>query len=290
MNELRHGCGHLITEGEELAFSPGDGWVCPGCGGHGGQFAARFDAGTVGQSMSATATASNMVGRSIQVLDTNDDQVNALVNEVQQFAAQLTRGPADESLLEFGTGVPVGTRIADEFVKSVSIGLTGSYYRGRWLAENEVAEHQFTRPPGVQRAGRYNLSGDSVLYLASDASVVHSELARREEAGKALFVQEFALQLDDVRVVSVQGPGLTAELDALLFFSETIPTEASDDPASYRPSQFLRLLADREDVEAIVFPSVRAGFPGVSASLNVVLLGSAAAQAETMVSGSPLTE
>lgn len=285
-NSIRHGCGYVVAQGDELSFSPSSDWLCPGCGENGGDFDAHFHAGTIGLSTSATAVASNGVGREIQVLDTKDEQLNQLINEVQYFAETLTRGPGDASLLDFGLQTPIGQRIVDEFVSSASTGLAGTYFRGRWLFEDEVAPGEFMRPPTQQRPGRYNLDGDNVLYLACSRDVVLDELRERDKGdGKSLYIEEFDLRLDDVRVASVHGQNLQSALDALLFFSESFPIDSSDDPSSYRPSQFLRLVADHHGIDAVVYPSVRAGFPGAS-SLNLVVFGSAAGHAEGMMTGS----
>lgn len=264
---------------------------CRACGKEAGITGHVTFSETVGVSATMSAVARNATtSRSTPAVDTERPEVNDSFNEVQRFVDMLIGLSDSDEIVTVGLASPVGAKVQAELAARVDVGLRGEYFRGRWLRRDEVLPESFRRPPSekVKEPGRYNRGGDPVLYLARDVPTVLDEIGRVHAEERSLFVQRFVLDLPELRLVrlspDVELPG--SVLNQVMFFAERVP----DNPSAagvYRPTLFLRALAEELRVQALEFPSVRGGFPANANAVNLVVFGEAARMVEEQMDGEP---
>lgn len=242
---------------------------------------------SVGLSDNALADGINAAtGRVQALLDSRSPQVNERFVAVQTFVARLVGLPTGEPLLDLMEASAVSKTIASEFRAAKTTGIAGAHWRAGWLDPGAEASADFGRPP-LASVGRYNPEGDRVLYLSADGATALAEIRRGGNAdGQQPYGQRFELALQGVAVCRVL-PDPKGNTGALLYLSEAAPEEGAA-AAAYRPTHFLRALAEAEGVAAIEYPSVRGGFQTNRNAINLVLFGEAATLAEAMAVGGPV--
>jgi hypothetical protein len=155
---------------------------------------------------------------------------------------------------------------ADEFVSGLGEVkcLTGTgliFCRGR---NDETAVEKWDElgppPPGRGRAGRYNRHGESVLYLSDQRHGVERELS----PARPLFVQEYRLNVQDVRIADFTPSANVASLiNAVFDHAELVEEFSDDDPSNanetrYWFSQAVAQLVARVGFDGMCVPGVRA--------------------------------
>jgi hypothetical protein len=146
-------------------------------------------------------------------------------------------------------------------------------------------------PVNKQKVGRYNQSGNHVLYLSRTAKTTAAECPPIVDR-PVLFIQKFALKLPDLRMVSLE---LDLEskhpfLHYVLLDSEYVPEEPHEFPNvryPYRATHFLAHLANINNVSGIEYPSVRGDFQNNPNAINFVMLNQSVIMAESMTEGVP---
>jgi hypothetical protein len=182
----------------------------------------------------------------------------------------------------------------DNFRAAIRTGITGEYFRGRRF-QNSVSEatpNQFFAPPaGKQVKGRYNESGNRVLYLSRTPDTVLAECPWCPEKPR-LFIQRFRLNLPKERMIALELDLETSfpYLHYLLLDSEYVPestAEFGNVRNPYRATHFLAYLASLDRVSGIEYPSVRTAIQGDASAINFVLLGKIVTEVEAMIVGGP---
>ncbi len=152
-----------------------------------------------------------------------------------------------------------------------------------YWTEEEWREHV---KRGEWKPGRYNETGERVLYLSEEESTAFAECDSREQT---VFTQRFELCLRDVASVY-----LSFEIEQEFPFLNTLllNCEVRVDPLRvvdalrvkdpYRATHFLSYLCRMFRIDALRFPSVQD-----QRKFNLVLFRRAVCQAETMMIGQP---
>ncbi len=188
----------------------------------------------------------------------------------------------------------IAQKIHADFQTAIRRGILGEYFRGRRFPNsvlNPTSEQLWAPSASKQKLGRYNESGNRVLYLSRTPQTVAAECPPSDDK-PWLFIQKFCLNLPKERMLA-----LTLDLELkfphlhyLLLDSEYVPertAEFANVRNPYRATHFLAYLASLNGVSGIEYPSIRAGIPTDSSKVNFALLGKAVAEAEAMTEGGP---
>ena len=212
--------------------------------------------------------------------------------EVQDFVLSLCREdntPWDR-LLETNL---IAQKLHGDFQTAIRMGITGEYFRGRRFpnfVSNPTSEQLFAPSAGKQR-GRYNESGNRVLYLSRTPETVMAECPPSDDKPR-LFIQKFCIDFpkEYMLAFALDLEARFPHLHYLLLDNEYAPEQTAEfanvrNP--YRATHFLACLASLNGVSGIKYPSIRAGIQSDSTGINLVLLGKAVAEVEAMIEGSP---
>lgn len=231
---------------------------------------------------------SGHTGRSGQVLLDNKPTAHT---PIQSFVQELcsTHKKPDWWLILLTR--PLAWKLLWELAKASSTGLSGTWYRSQRFPKDD--SHPKTAdlgppPPGRQGEGRYTEGKPIALYLSRSIDTAALECPEKPNKPR-VFVQEFHISFPAAKVVRL-GLDLEAKAPHLhhaLLESEYLPQESEFVPVPYRATQFLAFLCRLVPVDAIEYPSVRAGYRENPEAVNLVVLGPAVNTVAEMVNGEP---
>jgi len=177
--------------------------------------------------------------------------------EVQDFVLTLCSDDATpwDRLLETNM---TARRVHRDFQTAIRIGINADCFLGRRFADsvsNPTSEDFWAPTDGQQGIGRYNESGNRVLYLSRTPQTVSAECPPSVDR-RRLFIQRFCLTLPKERLLPL-GLDLEAtvpHLHYLLLDSEYAPERTANfanvrNP--YRATHFLAYLASLNGVTGI---------------------------------------
>jgi len=227
-------------------------------------------------------------GRTGQVLLHNKRTYHLSVQRFCEHLGKKTRCPNWWVVL---VSRRVAWRLFAELGRATSTGIGTSYYRTRRFSSHapEPSSSDFgPPPPEKQGEGRYTEGRQVVLYLSRTPKVASLEKPLQQDPTKPqLFIQEF-----DLLVPGFKFLRLTQDLECkapclqyVLLESEYLLEEASLNP--YRPTQFLAFLSRLRGIQAIEYPSVRAGYIDDPDAVNLVILPPAVDAIKLMMRNDP---
>lgn len=270
-------CQATLADGEHLTWAGGP---CPHCGGTHLGFQAEVK---VAMSVSATADAGRRGSyRQVRVLDTQRpivfDDVKPMIT---RLCGQSWPPSRDELRAE-----PVLQRALREAEAFVTNDHRGRYVRARRGLDDQRSRDraQFLARRPASSPARYNPGGYVCLYLAQSAEVARAEV--RAEPGDTAHAIAFDVDLRGRRVLELplSADDRAPTLNALLWIAEV---EAAGDDSVYRPSHIARWILDDLGVEAIQYPSVRAGMVGLPPARNLLVFATAVELVEAQMVGAP---
>jgi hypothetical protein len=125
-------------------------------------------------------------------------------------------------------------------------------FRGR--REKEMVESWCDMgPPPHRPAGRYNAPGDDVFYLCNSARGVFPEL--HTKAGDRLFLQEYRVPINSLRVGNFASPALPDFLKAVFNMAEEEARQCRSLPSPF--SQLVAQLVREAGFGGMIVPGVR---------------------------------
>ena len=261
---------------------------CPNCG--------RKDTKKVYKSLVAGVAATSDIsgrksigrtGRSGQVLLHNKRTYHL---SVQRFVEDLCKKRRRLNLWSVLLSHRVARRLFVELGRVVSTGIDASYYRSRRFSADAPAptSSDFGPPSrGKQAEGRYTERKQVVLYLSRTPKTAALENPLHDSGKPKLYIQQFHLLVPGFRFLRLtEDLERTApSLQYILLESEQLPEESSIKP--YRSTQFLAFLAKIRGIQAIEYPSVRAGYIDDPDAVNLVVLGPTVDEIKLLTSGDP---
>ena len=194
---------------------------------------------------------------------------------VDQIVEQLISGTHTVADVD----AAVVDRLVREAEQLVTIGLHGTFFRGRYDDGTQLRSTQFGPAPVSASAARYKLPNEVVWYAAWNERTVHAELGK----SRAIWVQSFLIDAPNVRVLRAL-PHDSKDASA---FHHLLTKSESHDANSYRASLLVREIAARLAVDVMEYPSVRLPYHADREGVNVIAWGDAAQELSAVPHGAP---